>query len=216
MSDLAKALKEIDTLWTKTEAMEMGSFSPVPDGDYVAYLFPARLEFSKQSNRFQIAWPLKVAIGKLKGRSLVKFDGLDHETSIGWIKGVFKLLGIEIPASSKKIPAVLETYFESNNDVLVNITVKTKDTYTNIFINGIYAGALDETSPAHSEEHKEIRTENTEKSIKEPEITTKQINKMSSKEIKNLIKDRDLDLDSTDFDDIDDLKEAVISELGLD
>lgn len=213
MSDLAKALKEIDVLWSKTDAMEMGTFSPVPDGDYVAHLLPARLEFSKQSNRFQIAWPLKIAIGKLKGRSIVKFDGLDHETSISWIKGVFKLLGIEIPASSKKIPSALETYFENNEDVLVNITIKTKDTYTNIFINGLYVSSIDDGSV---EKNIIEETEKEETKKEKAEITAKQIKKMSSKEIKNLIKERDLDLDTTDFDDIEDLKDAIISELGLD
>lgn len=50
----------------------------------------------------------------------------------------------------------------------------------------------------------------------EPDITADDIDDMSKRELRKLIKEEDLDVKPKDYDDLDDMKDAVIEELGLD
>jgi hypothetical protein len=49
----------------------------------------------------------------------------------------------------------------------------------------------------------------------DPEITTDDIDNMNKRQLKRLIKDENLDIDPRDFDDEDELRDEIVSELGL-
>ena len=69
---------------------------------------------------------------------------------------------------------------------------------------------------SEKEEEDEDKENDDEDEDKEEELTAEDIEEMSKKELRKLIKERELDIDVKDFDDLDDLKDEVISELELD
>jgi hypothetical protein len=182
MPRLEKMLKQVDEDWKEAEAVEITGRIAVPDGNYKCFLKNARVEFSKSSDRLQVAWEIEVAEGKQKGKSIMKFDGLDNDVSMGWMKGTMKVLGMEIPKSITKLPGVFEEFFEDNKDIPINITVRTKDNFTNVYINGLAEEEEPEKGKKEKEEEEEEEKEEEEKEKKE-----------KSKKGKSSIKADDLD-----------------------
>lgn len=212
-ANLAKILKQLDKQWKDTEAVEVGEgFTNIPDGNYVVTLEPARVELSKASERLQIAWPMVIAEGKLNGKKLIKFDGLDSELNISWVKGTMNVLGISIPKSATDIPQALEDFFESYKDRKVNISAKTKDEFVNLYING-YAEEPFESDGEPDSEPEDKKSKAKKKESKPDMPSKKEIKAMSRKELKAVIKEAGLDIDPEDYDDTDELKDAIIETL---
>jgi hypothetical protein len=182
MPSLEKILKQVDEDWKEAEAVEITGRAAVPDGNYKCFLKNARVEFSKSSDRLQVAWEMEVVEGKQEGKSVMKFDGLDNDVSMGWMKGTMKVLGMEVPKSITKLPGVFEEFFEGNKDIPINITVRTKDNFTNVYINGL----------AEEEESKKGKKEKGKEKEEEEEEEEKE-KKEKSKKGKSSIKADDLD-----------------------
>lgn len=196
VKDIKKVMKELEKEWTEAEPQDVGGRSAVPNGEYTANLNGAEVQLSKSSERLQVVWDLKIAEGEYEGKQVMKFDGLDNEVSMGWTKGLMKMLGIKIPKTLAGIPAVFETYFEENPGTLVSMTVKTKDEYTNVYINELLKGKAEGTSD------KDTKTKS------KPDIK-----KMSMKELRTLIREKDLSIDPDDYDTADDLRLAILEEI---
>lgn len=217
MANLAKVLKTLDKQWKDTEAVEVGQFTKFADGNYVVTLEPAGVELSKTSERLQIAWPMVFAEGKYEGKKTIKFDGLDSELSISWAKGVMNVLGIEVPDKATDLPEALETFFEKEyKDRKVNISIKTDGDFSNIFINGYVEEEEGSAKKKKKEESEEPEEKEEKKGKKVKDIdkpTKKEVKAMSRKELKAVIKEHGFDIDPDEFEDTDDLKDAVIEEL---
>ena len=201
---LSKILKQLSKEWKDTEPAELPTSISVPDGNYICVLEPARVELSKASDRLQIAWPIEISDGKHEGKSLTKFDGLVDEIQISYAKATMQTLGISIPAKSEKLPQVLEDFFEDDyKDRKVNVTVRTKDEFTNIFINGYFDDEGDEAG--------KDKNDGGDKDYEGPPV--KKIKKMDKKALKKLIKEHGIDVDPDDYDDTDEFRDAVIEEV---
>lgn len=130
--DVAKSLKKYEGAWENAEANKPSS---TPDGDYAAKIVDMEVGFSK-NKRLQVVTTFKIVEGKLKGKEVKKFDGLDSETSISYFKGYCEVLGLDIPDSISDLPDVVAEFIEGFKDI-VNITIKTKDEYQNVYIKGL-------------------------------------------------------------------------------
>lgn len=213
MANLGKVLKDLNKTWKNTEPIEIQERVNVPDGNYVAVMEPAGVELAKSSERLQIAWPMKISDGKFKGKRVIKFDGLDSELSISWVKGVMNVLGIEIPKVAEDLPEVLEKFFKKEyDDRPINISIKTTDDFTNIYINGYADGAESEGKKEKEEEKEEKSSKNK---VEKP--SKKEIKEMSRKELKAVIEEHGLekDVDPDDYSDNKELRDAVIEALDL-
>ena len=124
-------LKALKKAWKKAEAR--AGFTPVPDGTYQAKIDGATLEESKTSKRLQVSWALQVVVGEYEGRKLWKRDGIDDENQLEWFKGALETLELEAPNDIEDIPDVLEEAAGMG----VEITVRTKDEFQNIYFNEV-------------------------------------------------------------------------------
>jgi hypothetical protein len=220
MANLAKVLKDINKAWKDAEEQELGGFVKIADGDYKATMDAPRVELSKQTERLQIAWPFKISEGKSSGKTLIKFDGLDNEVSMGYAKGMFNLLGIPIPSKAEEIPDALESWFKEyeKDEQLIALTVKTKDEFTNIYVNGfVDAGDTDDnTGDSKDKKITKSDTKKSEKSGKSSGPTKKDIRALDNrKDLKTFINDHDLKIDVDDYEAINELQDAIIEELGI-
>jgi hypothetical protein len=204
MASLAKMLKTLNKEWKETEPAEITDLGFKPDeGEYLVVLEPAKVELSKNTERLQIAWPFKFIKGKYKGKRYTKYDGLDNSVSMSFVKAILQSFGISIPKNFQKLPEVLEDFFENDyNDRPVNATIRHQDEYTNVYFNGF----ADEDADENEDENEDSDTDKDIPSAKE-------VKKMKKKELKNLIEEFELDIDEDDYDDLSELREAVIEEL---
>lgn len=204
---LATVLKKLNSEWEETEPAEIGDVSGIPEGEYKMKLEAPRVELSKASERLQIAWPMKVVEpGKMKGKTHIKFDGLDNEVSISYAKATMEILEVDIPKKMTDIPSALEEFYSSYKGELVKVVIKkTDDGYTNTYINGY------DDKEADDDNDKKDKGKPKTKKYDGPSV--KNIKKMSRKEIKELIKEHGLEADPDDYDDTNELRDAVVEEV---
>ena len=201
--DVAKELKNLRKSWEETEPATGGS--NVPLADYVAKLAGIELGFSKAGN-LQAVITFKIYDGKYKGKEVKSFQGLSTDVGISFFKGFCEVVGLEYPEDPTELPEAIDS-FMGDFDELVNIAVVEKDGYVNVRVKGLSElsdddGDADGGSSETKEEEKE-------------EITADDINKMKRKALLSLIEENGLDTDPDDHDETDDLKAAIIDELGL-
>lgn len=159
---VAKMLSGLEDAWEQSEAQ---SFKSVPDGPYVAELKAMEVGLSK-NDRLQVVSTYKIADGKQKGHEVKRFDGIDSDVSMGWFKGYCEVLELDIPDSIKNLPEALETYAQECNE-LFNITVKTKDDYQNVYLNGKSEHSSDKTEETGEESGAEDEEEELQKKLEE-------------------------------------------------
>lgn len=127
-------LAKLDGIWQQTEARSGGV--NIPDDDYIAKLTKMFINKSKSKGRLQVCSLYNVADGNYEGKEIMRFDGLDNEQSIAYFKGYGETIGLEVPTSMTDLPAALEA-FMNGFDGLVNITMKTKGEYQNLYVKGL-------------------------------------------------------------------------------
>lgn len=155
--DIAKALKKYESSWENAEATRS---SQIPDNDYIAKLVDMEVTFSK-NKKLMVVSTFKIADGKLKGREVKKFDMLETDQNMSYFKGYCEVLGIDIPDSITDLPEALAEFVDGFKE-LVNITVKTKDEYQNIYIKGV----SDHDSDGDDDDDDEDEDEDDKKSKK--------------------------------------------------
>ncbi len=204
--DVAKELKNLRKSWEETEPASGGSGVPVDD--YVAKLAGMEIGFSKASN-LQVVVTFKIYDGKYKGKEVKSFQGISTDVGISFFKGFCEVVGLEYPEDPTDLPEAIDS-FMGDFDELVNIAVVEKDGYVNVRVKGLSElsdGGDDDNNGSSKEEKKEKE--------KEEEVTADDINKMKRKALLSLIEENGLDTDPDDHDETDDLKAAIIDELGL-
>ena len=200
--DVAKELKSLKKSWEETDPATGGSNVPVDD--YVAKLAGMEIGFSKAGN-LQVVVTFKIYDGKYKGKEVKSFQGISTDVGISFFKGFCEVIGLEYPEDPTELPEAIDSFME-NFDELVNIAVVEKDGYVNVRIKG-----LSELSDESNDDDKGSSKEEE----KEEEVTADDINKMKRKALLSLIEENGLDTDPDDHDETDDLKAAIIDELGL-
>lgn len=131
--DLHEELAALDGVWKDTAAAKSGS--NIPDGDYVTKI--TKMDLGKSKNgRLQVVTVFTVADGNFSGKELYRFDGLDKEQSISFFKSMCETIGLEYPASMVHLPDAVKA-FKDSFDNMVNITMKTKGEYQNLYVKGL-------------------------------------------------------------------------------
>lgn len=156
------ALRRLKGAWKKAEA-KVG-FSPVPDSTYQCRIDDATLELSKSSKRPQISYALTVANGDFQNRKLWKRDGIDGEEQLEWTKGTLETLGLDIPEDIEGLPEILEDV----PGLYVEVTVKTKDEFQNIYFNELIEDVED--AGEEEEESEDEEGEEEEEEAEEEEV----------------------------------------------
>lgn len=103
-------------------------FDEVPDGKYQASINKAQLTTSRAGDPM-IKWDLIIISGSLEGRHIFK-NAVITRNSMPFIKGDLTKLGLELGKISelpKHLPSLL--------DKKVEVTVRTKGEYTNVYFN---------------------------------------------------------------------------------
>ena len=127
-------LKKMQTDWDDSEPKRGGA--GVPDDDYVVRIDSVVLAESKTSQRLQIEWGMTVMEGDYEGRQINKYDGIDEPKDLPYVQGTLESLELDIPSDITDIGEVLE----GASGLYVDITVKTRDEFTNIYFNEIVEG----------------------------------------------------------------------------
>ena len=140
-TDIAKSLKKLSKTWSKAEARTGGS--QVKDGEYTAELVSMTIGTSK-NGRLQVAEKFKITSGKMKGKEITTYQGIESEQNIAYFKGHCEVLGVEIPDDMEDLPDALESFVDDNAEEF-SIRVKTNDGgYQNVTVVGTADGEASE------------------------------------------------------------------------
>ena len=104
----------------------------VPDGTYSALIERAALKMSRSSNRPMMEWEFVITGPNFKKKHVWKRVMLDDERQIPYLKGDLENCGLFLKKFSdlpKRIGELL--------DLDVEIYLKTKGEYQNVYINGL-------------------------------------------------------------------------------
>ncbi len=161
-TDIAKSLKKLSKSWSKTEARTGGS--QVKDGEYTAELVSMTVGTSK-NGRLQVAEKFKITSGKLKGKEITTYHGLENENNIAFFKGHCEVIGVDLPDDMEDLPDALESFVDDNAEEF-SIRVKTNDGgYQNITV----VGTADSESSEDEEEEESEEEEEEENEEEESE-----------------------------------------------
>lgn len=138
-------LKGMQKDWSDSEPKRGGV--GVPDDDYTVRIDAAVLGESKTSQRLQIEWGMTVLEGDFEGKKVNKYDGINEAKDLPYVQGTLEALELDIPDDITDIGEVLE----SAVGLIVDITVKTRDEFTNIFFNEL----VEDYEEAEAEEGEE-------------------------------------------------------------
>ena len=164
---VSNKLSSLSKMWKKVQPIQP-SFSNVPEGEYVAELKEMKLEESKKG-RVQVTSTYEIADGEYEGKTVKRFDGLDTETNLGYFKGYCEIIGYDIPEDIELLQEGMDE-FVANNPDLFNITIKIKDQYSNVYVNGV-----SEFVKGGEESEEEEATEEVEEAEAEEETTEEEV-----------------------------------------
>ncbi|MFD1423403.1 DUF669 domain-containing protein [Laceyella tengchongensis] len=127
-------LKQFEEEYKKAEVKPSRSSEPVPDGTYKARVDRVELVTSKNSGKPLMVWELAILDDPYHGERVTKFNGLDTQDKIAWLKQDLFKAGLEL----ENLPD-LEQELIHLLDRVLEIHLKTKTTQRgkiqNIYIN---------------------------------------------------------------------------------
>ena len=128
---ISKVLAGLQDEWKEAEAAEGRKKL---EGDFVASIKSMEVELSKNSGRPQVKTVFEIVEPeKYEGETVFRFDGLT-EQGMPYLKAFADTIGMELPSKLKDLP---DTIAEFETDSLFDITVATKNDFTNVYVNGV-------------------------------------------------------------------------------
>jgi hypothetical protein len=103
---------------------------PIPDGKYQVSVHKVELARSKQTDQPMLKWQLKILAPRYAGRIIFRNNMLASAENIKWLKQDLFTCGLEL-AKLSELPDRLTDLL----DVGLEVTVKTKGEYSNVFLN---------------------------------------------------------------------------------
>jgi hypothetical protein len=103
---------------------------PIPDGKYQVSIHKVELARSRQTDQPMLKWQLKIIAPKYVGRLIFRNNMLASAENIKWLKQDLFTCGLEL-AKLSELPDRLTDLL----DVGLEVTVKTKGEYSNVFLN---------------------------------------------------------------------------------
>ncbi len=156
--DVAKSLKKMGKLWSKTEAKSGGGYTRLADGKYVTTLTGMKVGESKKG-RLQVGITFKVTKPKEnKGKEVMKFYGLDNENNIAYFKGFAEVIGLELPDDVEDLPEAVASFVEDFEDS-VTIQLKTNGDFQNLSLVAVGDAKVNEDASEDGEDESEDEDE---------------------------------------------------------
>lgn len=124
----------IQTAWNAAKTMDFSKITPDP-GIYNCSIFDAIASVceTKKGLMARVKWIFTIIDGDMQGAQFEKVDWLTDEKSCGRLKGNLKLLGLQIPDNPNDLDVALRPVAGMD----VQIEVKVKDGFTNIYIRRV-------------------------------------------------------------------------------
>ncbi len=145
-------LKMAGKMWGKArERAGSESYgSEVEDGRYVASLSEGEINESKSSGRLQVHWIYTILEGSSQGETLHSYDGLESEDNLVWLARKLQRLGYEPPEDLEDVKDIVEEI--TKNKPKVQIQVKTKGEFQNIYIDKVLSNSTAKSDGAEAED----------------------------------------------------------------
>lgn len=121
-------LAQFDDEWGELE--DSPFFDRLPDGRYQVRVLETAIERAKRSGRLQLKWEFAVLNGPHKNRRIWLYHGLDNADALPYLKRDLAVAGLELTRLSELAERLHEL-----NDVVLEVTLKTKGEYQNVYIN---------------------------------------------------------------------------------
>ena len=138
---MIKALSTLGATWKKVEATT-GSFSNVPDADYLGDLKEIKLAQSKKG-RWQVEFTWEIADGEQSGRTQKQFYGVSDNNGnpdsvgMGYFKGTCEVIGLDLSEDANVWQDEFNAFLSENSNALYDITVKANGNYANVYVNSV-------------------------------------------------------------------------------
>jgi len=110
-------------------AKDGGNYDDVPDGTYQVWVERAEIKTSQAGNEY-LSLMLRILAGTCKGRCIFKMGFFTSEDSRRYLYYDIQKMGVNFERWSQ-----LRAYLEDMIGVKLEVTQKTKDEFTNVYIN---------------------------------------------------------------------------------
>jgi len=190
---IAKELKKLKDEWD--EPSKTGK-AKLEDGEYTAKLTSMELTTSSSNKLMCVSEFEIIEPEDFEGQTIKRFDMMSKE-SLPYFKGYAEKLGMEWPDDPEDLESTIED-FMGDFDEVCNITVKTKNDFTNIFLDAVGEESSDDDDKKDKKKKKGKKDKDEDEDAEKLEELTKTIKKNK------------LDVDVDDFDDdLEGLEKAV-------
>lgn len=176
-----------------------GGFSTIPSGNYVFHKVKASLDESK-SGGLLVKRSAVVKEGDLEGETC--YDNMNLETERGpeFLLKWLNLMGYQVDSLKKDLEDALQK-ISDNEEATFQVTVKEADGYNNVYYNK----CIDEGDPDGGGTSTESgKTDDAGDAGDMPEL-----DELSKRKLKKLIKENSLDVDEGEYEDDDELRDAI-------
>jgi len=177
-----------------------GGFSTVPSGNYVLHKVTAKLDESASSGKLMVKRSAEVKEGDYEGETI--YDNLNIETDRGpeFLLKWLNLMGYQVDSLKDDLESALEA-ITNNPDATYQCSVKEADGYNNIYFNK----CIDEGDPDGSgDEGGSDDPGDGGDGIELPDL-----DELTRRQLKKLIKENSLKVDADEHEDDDDLRDAI-------
>ncbi|MBZ0270553.1 DUF669 domain-containing protein [bacterium] len=127
-TDIGADLADFDEAYETAPVEERGE---VPDGKYQVRVERAELKRTKETRKPMLALQLLVAGPTHAGRKIFRNSVIGSEDNVRFLKQDLHTMGVNVPKLS-----ALGEHLEEMVGLGLDVQVKTKDGYTNVYING--------------------------------------------------------------------------------
>jgi len=169
-----------------------GGFDPVPSGNYVVHQVKAEIAESKSSDALLVKMKMKILEGDCEGRMVFNNMSISSERGPEFIHKWLNVMGKKVAKLSTGLEKALE---EISADEESSYAVSVKTNADNGMSNVYFNRALDDDAASTSTE--------------ETGGHDYDLDSMSLRKLKKLIKDEELDVNADDHEDIEDLRDAI-------
>jgi hypothetical protein len=174
-----------------------GGFDPVPSGNYVVHQVKAEIAESKSSDALLVKMKMKILEGDCEGRMVFNNMSLSSERGPEFIHKWLNVMGKKVNKLSTGLEKALE---EISSDEESSYAVSVKTNPDNGMSNVYFNRALDsDASTASTEDAGGHEFD---------------LDSMSLRKLKKLIKDEGLNVNADDIEDIEDLRDAIDAALN--
>jgi hypothetical protein len=131
VGDVHQSLLDLQNAWEETEPATVGEFAVPPVGKHQVRISSAEIIDTK--NGRCIRWEMKGLSKEVKGETYSRLSGIEEPVNISYVKSDLMRLNIAVPSKIKNIQKALDRA----EGLTIEITVKEKDGYTNIYFNRV-------------------------------------------------------------------------------